>query len=164
MSENASANTRPNRSLLAKSAARLVAVQLLYQKALSGETLTPEKLIARYSAYVEENSNAPKEAGLPPIAPDRKILLKLLSGVDAHDAALTGVVAEHLREGWKLERMSPLLIAILKLAAYELDAERKLATGVIVNEYVTLANRFIGEDEANFVQAALHAMAKKMRD
>lgn len=153
-----------NRSLIAKSNARLAAAQMLYQAMVSGEKIDPDSLLTLYARYVEENNEDPKEALLPAVAADKPLLKRLLTGVCAHDAALTQQVIANLHGNWKLERMGPLMIAILKLALYELDQERKLSEAVIIDEYVTLAHRFVNEEEAGFVQAMLKAAAVELRN
>ena len=152
-----------NASLVAKSNARLAAAQLLYRLARTHAPLKPEKLAADYADYLEDHKSDPKEAALPQVPPNKAMLRKLLEGIAAHGQALDDVVNAHLDTDWKRERMSPLLLAVLKLGAYELDASRTLATPVLVDEYTALARRFFDEQEVSFVHAALQRIALKLR-
>lgn len=154
---------KKNTSLQAKSSARLAAAQLLYRVAVTGEAFNAAKLARDYQHYLDENKHAPAEAKLPAIAPNAAYLRKLLEGVGAHAEALEALVDAHLSEKWKRERMSPLLVAILKLGLFELDAHRNLPTGVLVDEYTALAARFVDEEEVSFVHAVMAKAAREMR-
>ncbi|MBV8939236.1 MAG: hypothetical protein JO089_05295 [Alphaproteobacteria bacterium] len=146
----------PRRSLREKSAARLAAVQLLYKIALTGEALRPEKLLAEYRAFVTDDP--------PAVKPNGAHLKKLLEGIAAHGEALAPLVDTSLTAQWRKERVSPLLLSLLTLGLFELAHLRSLSTAVIINEYATLTGRFFGEKETGFINAALNAAAKKLRD
>lgn len=152
-----------NASLIAKSDARLAAVQLLYRDAMTGGKLSPEKLVAEYKQMRAEGEESIKEARLPKHAPDNALLTQLIAGVKDHRTALTTLITGVLRDDWTLERMGALMEHVLLVAAFELDAKRDRATAVLVDEYTTLANRLLSEDESQFVHAALHRMAAHMR-
>lgn len=150
-----------NRSLQAKSSARLAAVQLLYQAAVAGTMTPPEVLAAEYLAFFEENQENAKEMQLPQVAPDAGYLRKLLTGVAEHRTRLEPLVERVLNDDWKKDRISPLLLAILRVAAFEL-AEGKVKQAIVTDEYASLAARFFTEAETGFVHAALHTLAKEL--
>ena len=145
-----------NRSLQEKSAARLAAVQLLYKTALTGGKLAPARLMAEYQEYLAEEEK-------PPVKPNATLLSKLLEGMEAHGEAIEPWVEQCITGAWKKERMSPLLLAILRLGIFELAHFRETKTPVIVNEYATLTGRFFGAAETGFVNAALNAVAVELR-
>ena len=149
-----------NKSLLAKSAARLAAVQLLYRCNVLREAVSVDPLLEEYEAYSREDSGKKGLAGAKPHMPTLK---SLLNGVEEHQAALDGLIGEILNETWKRERMNPLALIILQLAFYELDAHRQLSEHVIIDEYTTLAQRFLNEEDIGFIHASLKKMGEKLR-
>lgn len=151
-----------NRSLQEKSSARLAAAQLLYKAEMSGEKVKPEKLASEYEHYAAEEN--PKEAALPQVPASQKYLVALLSGVAEHQEALEPWLDQTLDRDWKKERMSPLLLAILRLGIFELAHHRNLSSGVIASEYTALAGRFFSEAETGFVNAALTRLASSIRE
>ncbi len=151
-----------NRSLQAKSSARLVAVQLLYQAAVTGTSTSPEIMAEEYKTFYEENLPNAKEVQLPTVPPDAAYLRKLLCGVAEHGARLEPLIDKVLSDDWKKDRISPLLLAILRVAAFEL-AEGKVKTPIVTDEYVSLAARFFTDAETGFIHAALHALTKELQ-
>lgn len=63
--------------------------------------------------------------------------------------------------GWKLERLSKVSLAILRLAIYELLFEKEIPVGVTINEAIELAKRYGGEEDAPFVNGVLGTVAKE---
>ena len=152
-----------NASLAAKTSARLAAVQLLYRDALTGGKTPPEVLVTEYRAWLSEGESARKEAHFPSTAPEPALLKNLLTGVKEHREALVATLQRFIRDDWTPERMGPLMMHLLLTATYELDAKRNRATPVLVDEYATLANRLLGEEESAYVHAALHRLADFLR-
>jgi transcription antitermination factor NusB len=162
---DAAAIPKPNRSLLAKSGARLAAVQVLYQAAVNGESAPDaDTLMAAYQRYLDDNRENPQEAGVPFVPADLKFLRALLGGVTTFRDTLEPWVERAVAEGKSKERMSPLLLAVLRLAVFELSHFRDRKPGIIINEYVTLTGRFFGEAETGYVNAALNAVAAPLRE
>lgn len=155
--------SRSNSSLTAKSNARMAAVQLLYRAAMNNEPLQPEKLLALYASYIDENKAFAKEAALPHVPANKAYLRKLLEGVTQSYDALNTLINERLGDEWKRERMGHLLLSILTLGAYELDAYRNLSTAVLLNEYTALAQQFCDANEIGFVHGILAKIAQDLR-
>lgn len=153
-----------HRSLQEKSSARLAAAQMLYQAALTGGRAEPERMLADYRAYLEDNRASPAEATLPAVPPNFAYLRRLLEGVVAHAETLESWVERLLTADWRKERMSPLLLSILRLGVFELLHFRELKPAIIINEYVTLTGRFFGQGETDFVNAALNSAAAQIRE
>lgn len=63
--------------------------------------------------------------------------------------------------GWKLERLSKVSLAVLRLAIYELLFEQEIPVGVTINEAIELAKRYGGEEDAPFVNGVLGTVAKE---
>lgn len=142
--------TQPNKSLREKSAARLAAAQILYSAALRHEPVDVKCIMEDYGDYMGK------------VRPNMALLHKLLEGVATHGTRLESWLDKTLTGTWKKERMSPLMLAILRLAIFEL-ADSQTAAPVIVSEYVTLASQFFNEQETGFVNAALNSIAVELR-
>ena len=63
-------------------------------------------------------------------------------------------------EGWKVSRMGKTDLAILRLAVYEMEFDEDVPVGVAVNEAVTLAKKYDGEDAGTFVNGILRAFLR----
>jgi len=142
-----------NKSLREKSAARMAAAQMLYANALNGSKPDPARMLQEHDGYLSENKTQPNMA----------LLKKLLEGVVTHGNTLEPWIDKALTGDWKKDRMSPLLLAILRLAVFELAEMRQTASPIIVNEYVTLTGQFFGDAETGFMNAVLNALAVELR-
>ena len=61
--------------------------------------------------------------------------------------------------GWKLNRMSKVDLAILRLAVYEMKLDEDIPVKVAINEAVELAKKFGGDDSPAFVNGVLAKLA-----
>jgi len=147
-------------SLRRKSSARLAAVQCLYRLKINDEKVSPTKLFDDYMQQWYEDKASPNRAMSFGAAPDRTLFLKLAAGVIGNTEEIEATIQGSIGEKWKLSRMSPVLVAIISCAIYELKYLSALKPAVIVNEYVTLTGRFFGEQEIGFVNGLLDKLAK----
>lgn len=60
-----------------------------------------------------------------------------------------------LSEGWKTERISSVSLSILRLAIYEIEFCEDIPSVVSINEAVSLAKKYEGEEAAPFVNGIL---------
>jgi transcription antitermination factor NusB len=147
-----------NRSLQAKTAARLAAVQLAYRVHIRGGVMAPETLMREYATFRDE------EAAIKGEAPNKALLTRLLTGLEQHGEALKKAVEEQLKANWSVARTNPILFAILELAVFELDSERGTKKEVIIDEYTNIAAKLLEQSEVGFVHAALKEFSKKLRE
>jgi transcription antitermination protein NusB len=141
-----------------RSAARLAAVQALYQMDVAGKGVIDA--LAEFEAFwigreVEGISFAPADAAF---------FRDILSGVVREQIAIDRSVDAALAEGWPLKRVEAVLRAILRAGAYELLFRRDVPARVAISEYVEVANGFYGEDEPGLVNAVLDAVARQSRE
>ena len=66
-----------------------------------------------------------------------------------------------LSEGWKTERISNVSLSILRLATYEIEFCDDIPSVVSINEAVSLAKKYEGEEAAPFVNGILGKMSGK---
>ncbi len=136
----------------ARHAARLGAVQALYQMEMSGngaEEVAQEFAEHRFSEL--------------PVPPDGDFFFAIITGVPKHQVEIDRAIAGALSEKWKLERVDSILRAILRCAVFELVARRDVPAKVVIDEYVAVSGAFFGGDEPGFVNAALDTLARRKR-
>jgi N utilization substance protein B len=136
----------------ARHAARLAAVQALYQMEMMGsgaEEVAQEFVEHRFSEL--------------PVAPDQDFFSAILNGVPHHQVEIDRAIAGALSEKWKLERVDSILRAILRGGVFEFVGRRDVPAKVTIDEYVAVAGAFFGGDEPGFVNAALDAIARRKR-
>jgi len=140
-----------------RSAARLAAVQALYQHDMEG-TPVPRLLKEfhdhRLGATIEEAEY---------IEAEQSFFDDVVSGADARRDEIDGVIASKLAEGWSLERLDRPMRAILRAGTYELLARADVPVASVISEYVDVAHAFYDKRESGFVNGLLDAVAKEAR-
>lgn len=148
--------TRPGRAQ-ARSAARLAAVQALYQQSMEGTAL-PRLLDEfhqhRLGADLDDAQMADAEVSF---------FDDLVSGTLARQEEIDSLLEKRLAQGWTLQRLDKTMLQILRAGTYELLARADVPTGSAINEYVDVAHAFFQEREAKFVNGVLDAIAKAVR-
>jgi len=140
-----------------RSAARLAAVQALYQIASTGvpvETVIGEFVQHRFESEIN---------GERLVRPDPDLFATIVRGVRERDGDLKSMVAGALDESWSVERLERLLSAILRAGAWELMAQHDLDARIVIAEYVALAHDFFGGKEPAMVNAVLDRLARGLR-
>lgn len=141
----------------ARSAARLAAVQALYQQEMEGTALAVllhEFHHHRLGATIEDATYAEAEVDF---------FNDVVKGVDARRAEIDALVADNLAEGWALDRLDRPLRQILRAGTYELLARADIPTGSIISEYLDVAHAFYDRKEKGFVNGVLDAIARAAR-
>lgn len=146
-----------NRSLLEKKAARLAAVQCLYQAKMRQFEMQPATLIDMFRKQLEMNVED-KEIRYP-APPEMKLFAKIITGVCEHFEDISRIIEAQLKAGWKKDRMNTLTIALLEAALCELLFLKSLKPAMVINEYVTMSRGFFTEQETGFINAALDSAA-----
>ena len=141
----------------ARSAARLAAVQALYQRQMEDTHLA--KLLDEFHQHrlgreIEDVLYADAEVAF---------FDDVVSGVAARQDEIDALLTERLAEGWSLGRLDKTMLQILRAGAYELLARADVPTGSVISEYVDVAHAFFDEREAKFVNGILDAVAKVVR-
>jgi len=140
-----------------RGAARLAAVQALYQMDLSGTGVL--EIVAEY-----ENFRLGQELdGDQYLKADASWFRSIVSGVVKEQRTLDPVIADSLVEGWPLSRLDATLRAILRAGVFELRERKDVPSPVIITEYVEIANAFFNEEEPKLVNAVLDSVARKIR-
>ena len=141
-----------------RSAARLAAVQALYQMEMEGTALRPllhEFHHHRLGQRIEDVEYADAEVDF---------FDDLVAGVDARRGEIDRLIADHLASGWSLERLDRPMRQILRAGTYEILARADVPTGSVISEYLDVAHAFYDRRESGFVNGLLDAVAKKVRE
>jgi N utilization substance protein B len=141
-----------------RSAARLAAVQALYQREMEG-TPVPRLLHEfhehRLGATIEDAEYHDAE---------RDFFDDIVTGVDARRSDIDTLIGARLAQGWTLERLDRPMRAILRAGAYELIARPDVPVATVISEYVDVAHAFYDKRESGFVNGLLDAIAKAARN
>src|SRR5436190_7116371 len=140
-----------------RGAARLAAVQALYQMEIAGTGLND--IFAEFESHwigreIEGAQYLPAEAAF---------FRDLVTGVLREQRSLDPQVDRALAEGWPLKRIEAILRAVLRAGAYELGHRTDVPARVVVSEYVDIANAFVDKDETGMVNAVLDQIARRFR-
>lgn len=143
--------------LVRRSAARLAAVQALYQMEIAGTGL-PDVLTEYESHWIGRDVDGQQH----PEA-EAAYFRDIVSGVLREQRTLDPLVDEVLSKGWPLKRVEAVLRAVLRAGAYELSYKPDVPARAAVSEYVNVAGAFLDSDETGMVNAVLDGLARKLR-
>jgi transcription antitermination protein NusB len=131
--------------MLERTRARRQALQILYQRDITGETISTIMGLRSYS--VEDGE------------PD-EYCAELVIGVEKYLVAIDGTIGE-VSENWAVSRMPLVDRNILRIATYEILYDTSVPASVAINEAVELAKVYGGEDSSKFVNGVLGKIALK---
>ncbi len=141
-----------------RGAARLAAVQALYQMDVAGSGLV--EIVAEYEAHRlgrEIDGDTYRQA-------DSQWFRKILSGVVKNQKQIDPVIHQSLEGDWPLSRIDSTLRAILRAGAYELANRPEVPVAVVISEYVDIAKAFYDQAEPKLVNAVLDRVARRVRN
>jgi N utilization substance protein B len=141
-----------------RGAARLAAVQALYQMDIAGKGLND--ILAEFESHwlgreVEGEQYLPAEAAF---------FRDIVGGFLAEQRRLDPLIDQALAAGWPLKRIEAIVRAVLRAGAFELDKRPDIPARVVVSEYVSVANAFVDREETGMVNAVLDALARRFRE
>lgn len=96
--------------------------------------------------------------GAQPGEEEYAFMERMFQGVVENVAALDESIEKNAR-GWKLERISKVDLAILRLAAYEMSLG-KVSENIVINEAVEMARQYSGEKSPQFVHGVLGGISR----
>jgi N utilization substance protein B len=141
----------------ARSAARLGAVQALYQMDIAGSDVG--ETLAQFSARAAGENFDDGQCG----EADYKFLKEIVDGVVREQATIDISIDQVLDKDWPLPRLDSTVRAILRAAAYELAFMERVPARVAISEYVDIARAFFDDEEPRFVNGVLDALARQKR-
>jgi len=140
-----------------RSAARLAAVQALYQRQMEGTPLA--KLLDEFHQHrlgheIEDEQYVRAEV---------EFFDDVVSGVIAREEEIDAQLAARLTSDWRLERLDKTMLQILRAGAYELIARPDIPAGTIISEYLDVAHAFFEKGDTRIVNGVLDAVGKAVR-
>jgi N utilization substance protein B len=147
----------PEKKANRRGAARLAAVQALYQMDIAGAGIND--IFAEFESHwlgneVEGDTYLPAEAAF---------FRDVVSGVVRDQKKIDPLIDEALSKGWPLKRIEAILRAVLRAGAYELQHRKDVPGRVVVSEYVDVANAFVDREETGMVNAVLDQIGRQFR-
>ncbi|MDB5655515.1 MAG: NusB antitermination factor [Tardiphaga sp.] len=140
-----------------RGAARLAAVQALYQMDIGGAGIND--IFAEFESHwlgneVEGDQYLPAEEAF---------FRDIVAGVLRDQHKLDPLIDDALSKGWPLARIEAILRAVMRAGAYELEHRKDIPARVVVSEYVDVAHAFVESDETGMVNAVLDQIARQFR-
>jgi N utilization substance protein B len=140
-----------------RGAARLAAVQALYQMDIAGAGIND--IFAEFESHwlgneVEGEKYLPAEAAF---------FRDVVSGVVRDQTKIDPLLDDALIKGWPLKRIDAILRAVLRAGVYELEHRKDIPARVVIKEYVDVANAFVDRDETGLVNAVLDQLGRHFR-
>jgi N utilization substance protein B len=143
-----------------RSAARLAAVQAVYEIALSDakvDAVVTDYMVNRWDVSAYKSVDPDLEHDL--IKPDKVLFKALVEGVCAERAALNEILAAAVTGKTPFDRLDDLLCAVLLCGVYELTRRSDAPVRVVIDEYVHVAHAFFDDDQPALVNGALDKVA-----
>ena len=140
-----------------RSAARLAAVQALYQMDIAATALP--NILAEF----EVHRLGGDAEGDPFTKAESAFFRDIVTGVVREQRTLDLLVDEALNASWPLKRIEAILRAVIRAGAYELKHRADVPARVVVSEYVDVAAAFLDGSETGMVNAVLDHLARNAR-
>jgi transcription antitermination protein NusB len=144
-------------TLAPRTAARVAAVQALYQMDMAGTDL---------NAVIDEfvRLRFPRAPGDEAASgADPTFFNDLLRGVVRRQRDIDPLVDQQLAEGWRLVRIDAILRAILRAGVFELMERPDVPARVVINEYINVAHSFFSDEEPKVVNGVLDKLGRRLR-
>lgn len=140
-----------------RGAARLAAVQALYQMDVGGTGVL--EVVAEY----ETHRLGQEVDGDTYLKADASWFRSIVAGVVREQTKIDPMIRGALQDDWMLSRIDSTVRAILRSGVFELLERKDVPVAVIVTEYVEIAHAFFAEEEPKLVNAVLDRIAKQVR-
>jgi N utilization substance protein B len=154
---DAQENAQEARKANKRGAARLAAVQALYQMDLAGTGVN--EIMVEFENHwlggeIEGAKYLPAEAAY---------FRDIVAGVVREQSSLDPKIDAALARSWPLKRIEAVLRAVLRAGAYELACRNDVPARVVMSEYVDVASAFVDKEETGMVNAVLDHLARQYR-
>ena len=125
---------------------RQQALQLAYERMFGDDTLEDTYQDA-LDARDEEISDYAKQ---------------VLEGIESHQAEIDELIESNLK-GWKINRISKIALAAMRISVYEMKYIKSVPVSVSINEAVSMTKKFAADSDGSFVNGVLGAVAKSLK-
>lgn len=141
----------------ARSAARLGAVQALYQREMGGDAV-PKLLTEFHNHRLGQEIEGADYADA-----DAALFDDVVTGTVARADEIDALITAALATGWSIDRLDRPMRALLRAATYELLARADITAATVIDEYIDIAHAFHEDKEARFVNGLLDTVAQQVR-
>lgn len=154
-------------TIVGKSAARLAAVQALYQVATTEADYT--KVVRDFLAgrlggtAISEDPDTEAETQVRLAEMDAGMFSGLVSEAIARQDDADDMINANLSDGWPKDRLEVIVRSILRAAVAELLGASDAPAKVIISEYVDITHAFYNGPEPKMVNAVLDKIARVLR-
>lgn len=133
---------------MTRSESREQAFILIFEKEFNAEYSIDEIIEAAKDAELFETGNFARE-----------LSSKTLEKIDELDE----IIIANLKGGWKINRISKVSLAILRLAVCEITEFDDIPISVSINEAVELSKKYASEDDSSFINGLLSSVSKSFK-
>lgn len=155
--QKAAAAARRKGAAAGRSAARLLALQALYQIHITGAPV--DQVIDEFLRHrVAEEIDGLRLGDI-----DQSLFREIVQGTTANREDLDDMLAAVLDEDWPVERLETLLLLLLRAGTFELTGLPAVPARVVISEYLDLAHAFFGGKEPAMVNGVLDRIARHFR-
>lgn len=131
-----------------RSEIREQAFKLIYSLEIQKKEILEEQI----ELYIENNDITDKNA--------IDYIKDAVFGIEKNKEVIKEKIEKNLKTDWKIDRISKIDLAILKLAVYEIKY-KEIPFKVVINEAVELAKKYGEDTSKNFVNGILASIVKE---
>ena len=117
------------------------AFKLIYQTEINKEDYQ-----GQLEYYLAESEVSPETA---------EYITDLVAGVNGRLAEIDSCIKEYLSSSWRIDRISRVDLAILRMGYYEIKYRDDVPKGVAINEAVELAKKYGSDSSGKFINGIL---------
>ena len=129
-----------------RSATRESAFKLIYSFEIQKE-ISEEQV----ELFIENNQIVNEES--------KQYIKQTIKGLQENEGRIIELISSNLKSDWKIERISKVDVALLKLAIYEIKYTQ-IPFKVVINEVVELAKKYGDDNSKNFINGILASVVK----
>ena len=111
-----------------------------------------EKIEEKIELYIKNNNIVENK--------DVKYIKDTINGIKKDEEEINKIISSNLASKWKIDRISKIDLAILKLSIYELK-NTEIPFKVVINEAVELAKLYGNDNSKVFINGVLASVVKE---
>ena len=151
-----------NENVMSRTKAREIALHLIFE--MGFQQFEPENLEERLDENIMRSLKTDAEMYAGRLSGENADYIRaVVKGVATHVDELDGAIERNVK-GWKLNRLSRMTKAVLRLAIYEMRYVSDVPVGVAINEAVALDQIYATEEAAAFINGVLGAVAREKQE
>lgn len=148
---------------------REVTMKLLFESMIKGEDYKTILDDLRESNEREDSTmelmgikieEDPEDTSLDQV--DMGYVINMMKNIQENEAMLDEKIKKYLK-GWKINRISKVELAILRLCTYEILFEEDIPERVSINEAIELTKKYCDDKSKNYINAVLDNIAKEVK-